>query len=235
MRWGTGLSDHQKFTYYFLSKHKPSLHFMMSLQKAHLTWNQLSIWEDRQAQMKGWSKGWNSLGWPLSFWLPHIVFWKNFILFGDLNLQRALSRDFLFPEGKMFLPTVLEKLSQNCCFFYVFNEYCVWMGDESVESRDSWWNDFIVHWKYIFLKNQTNVPILTMKVTKNNIFELIEGWHVIWSQPIKVVAPSDYPLTSYFFISWPAVIPFPLNTFISVLAAAGKIHNCITCLLPKGK
>lgn len=30
------------------------------------------------------------------------------------------------------LPTALEKL----LFFDVFNEYCVWMGDESVESKD---------------------------------------------------------------------------------------------------
>lgn len=34
-------------------------------------------------------------------------------------------------------------------------------------------------------------------------------------------APCDYHSTSYFFISWPAVILFPLNTFIFVLAAVG--------------
>lgn len=68
------------------------------------------------------------------------MFWKNFILFRDLNLLRALSQDILFPEGKMFLsflvgpgvllPTALETLEgHNCCFFDVFI-VCIVFGCE---------------------------------------------------------------------------------------------------------
>lgn len=61
-------------------------HRLFSLEPALL----LKRFEDVD---EGMIKGYNSFGWPLD----------NFVLFGSLNLQRALSRDILFPEGKMFV------------------------------------------------------------------------------------------------------------------------------------
>lgn len=70
----------------------------MTLQVVCLTWNKLCFWKVFKTQMKGWSKGWNTFGWPQSFRLPHIVFWKNFILFESAE-GTNMSRDILFPEG----------------------------------------------------------------------------------------------------------------------------------------
>lgn len=88
-----------------------------------------------------------ALGGHHSFRLPHIVFWENVILFRDLILLGArVSRNILFPEGKMFLsflvcpgvlPTALEKLEGHDCWcFHKKKPVCFnWMWDESAQRR----------------------------------------------------------------------------------------------------
>lgn len=136
-----------KINFFFLSEAQALFILWISLQKACLTWNQLCFWKDTKMQTTGRSNGWSSFGWPMSFQLPHIVLWKNFILFGDLDLLRAQVRvrTSCFLRGKCF--SLLSLYWGAACsagetwrwwllkfFIKTFVRYN-WMWDKSVSHR----------------------------------------------------------------------------------------------------